>query len=250
MPARQVRGPGSLWLLFQRPLTYHGAMTDAPHTQPPSAPPPVTPATVTDTQLQLHIQHLLVATETLLRRHHRGLSELALIKALQAPPWNLLGTVDFSDPVRLYPVHFLVFHCLYRLRDQLTQQGETVVISPLDIHIDRNPTLAGSDALAPTDSLRAFYLDLDGYRLPEAAINRMVDDFWAGHSARAAPEDLLAAARVLGFETVPERFDRVKYRFRRAVMREHPDRGGATKGIQALNAAFATLRHHFSHRQP
>lgn len=225
-------------------------MTDTSDTQPPAPAPPVTPGTVTDTELQLHIQHLLVATETLLRQRHRGLSELALIKALQAPPWELLGTVDFSDPARLYPVHFLVFHCLYRLRDQLARQGETVIISPLDIRIDRTGTLAGSDALAPADSLRAFYLDLDGYRLPETAIHRMVDDFWAGRSGQAGPEELHAAARVLGFETVPESFDTVKYRFRRAVMREHPDRGGETEGIQALNAAFATLRQHFSHRYP
>jgi curved DNA-binding protein CbpA len=44
---------------------------------------------------------------------------------------------------------------------------------------------------------------------------------------------------------VPTSFEDVKYRFRRAVMQAHPDRGGETEAIQNLNNAFSVLKAHF-----
>ena len=155
--------------------------------------------------LNFQIQHLLVATEHILRRHPAGINELGLIKTLQKPPWELISEVNFGEPDKLYPVHFLLFHVLYRLRDQLAT-GE----------------------------------------LPEDAINRMMDDFWAGRSGnRPAAKEVTEAAETLGFESVPPGFDDIKQRFRRAVMQAHPDRGGETETIQDLNQAFAVLKAHF-----
>ena len=73
--------------------------------------------------------HLLVATEHILRRHPAGINELGLIKTLQEPPWELIGEVNFGEPDKLYPVHFLLFHVLYRLRDQL---ATGLVVAQLD----------------------------------------------------------------------------------------------------------------------
>ena len=96
------------------------------------------------------------------------------------------------------------------------------------------------------DELRNFYLDLSKYELPEDAINRMMDDFWAGRSGnRPAAKEASEAAAVLGFDAIPPGFDDVKQRFRRAVMQAHPDRGGETETIQDLNQAFAVLKAHF-----
>ncbi len=192
------------------------------------------------------VQQLLIATERVLRDHPEGMSELDLIKALQAEPWQLLAAVDFSTPSQLYPVHFLVFHTLYRLRDQLATQGESLVISPLCIQLGANTQVAGDGLPGSPDGLRAFYLDLDQYQLSEEVIERMVADFWSGRVGQSADVSALRqAARVLGFETLPEQFDTVKRQFRRAVMTSHPDRGGDTQRIQALNEAFALIKAHF-----
>ncbi|MDX1756583.1 MAG: DNA-J related domain-containing protein [Marinobacter sp.] len=192
------------------------------------------------------IQLLLVAIERVLRDHPAGVSELTLIKTLQAPPWRLLGPVDYSEPARLYPVHFLVFHALYRLRDQLAEQGESLTISPLNTKLCATEVIAGKGLPDAPDKLRAFYLDLSQYRMPEELITRMMDDFWAGRSGgRLDSTELLEAARTLGLDAVPERLDTVKRQFRRAVMKAHPDRGGDTRRIQALNEAFALLKAHF-----
>lgn len=201
-----------------------------------------------DDCLEQQIQHLLVAVEHELRSAPAGTNELSLIKALQTPPWELLGEVVFSEPEKLYPVHFLLFHVLYRLRDQLSETGESLKISPLSIRIESQSVVGGEGVPDIVDTLRQFYLDLSQYRLPEEAIQQMMKDFWAGAPGQApAQSEAREAAEVLGFEAVPTDFPTVKQRFRRAVMHAHPDRGGKTETIQHLNQAFAVLKAHFRH---
>ncbi|GGY64714.1 hypothetical protein GCM10007071_09250 [Marinobacter zhanjiangensis] len=196
--------------------------------------------------LEGHIQLLGAAVEACLRKARGGLSELELIRQLQAPPWQILEAVDYANPAALYPVHFLLFHVLYRLRDELAERGETLTISPLSISLTESDVVSGTGLPDRGDPLRAFYLDLNQYEMPESDILRMVDDFWAGrvkqHPVRQSAAD---AASVLGFDALPADFSVVKHRFRRAVMQSHPDRGGDTEQVQQLNEAFATLRHYF-----
>lgn len=140
-----------------------------------------TAANVPDSMLEQQIQHLLVAVEHELRNSAFGIDELNLIKKLQRPPWRLIGALEFHDTQKLYPVHFLLFHVLYRLRDTLAQTGENLTISPMRISIERQDTVAGSGMPGSVDGLRRFYLDLSQYELPEDAINQMMDNFWAGY---------------------------------------------------------------------
>lgn len=196
--------------------------------------------------LEGHIQLLGAAVEACLREASVGLSELELIRQLQAPPWQIVGPVDYANPAALYPVHFLLFHVLYRLRDELAERGETITISPLSISLTEFNVVAGTGLPDRGDPLRTFYLDLNQYEMSEGDILRMVDDFWAGRvKQRPALESAEDAASVLGFDVLPADFSVVKHRFRRAVMQTHPDRGGDTEQVQQLNEAFATLRHYF-----
>ena len=211
-------------------------------------PAPTDARAETRQALEQHIQHLSAAVEACLRQARGGLSELELIRQLQSPPWELVGPVDYANPAALYPVHFLLFHVLYRLRDELSARGETVTITPLTISLTSDNVVAGTGLPDQEDPLRAFYLDLDQYQMPEQDILRMVDDFWSGRSGRRpAQNDAVEAAGVLGFQVLPEDFTTVKQRFRRAVMQAHPDRGGDTEQVQRLNEAFAVLRHYFRH---
>ncbi|WP_372987868.1 DNA-J related domain-containing protein [Marinobacter sp.] len=196
--------------------------------------------------LDHQIQHLLVAVEHELRKAPGGTSELALIRSLQAPPWELIGEVSFRDPEKLYPIHFLLFHVLYRLRDQLAETGESLEISPLDIRLKPQFVVSGTGLPDQEDELRRFYLDLDQYRMPGDSIRRMMDDFWSGRPTRSpARSELLQAAQVLGFDAIPGDFGTVKHRFRRFIMAVHPDRGGDTASVQELNHAFSVLKTHF-----
>ncbi|PSF04982.1 molecular chaperone DnaJ [Marinobacter fuscus] len=198
--------------------------------------------------LAQHVQHLQVAIEHELRLAGPvGISELELIRVLQGERWQLIGPVDFHQPSRLYPVHFLVFHALYRLQDQMAREGEGLDISPLRLAI--RTLRSENEALLPdsADPLKDFYLDLTQYFMANADIEDMLNSFWAGTGARKpAPESVESAARVFGFEALPEQFITVKQRFRRLVMRAHPDRGGCTNDIQQLNLAFSVLKQHYA----
>lgn len=197
--------------------------------------------------LEQQVQHLLVAVEHELRNSPAGLDELGLIKALQGPPWQLIGAVEFHDTTQLYPVHFLLFHVLYRLRDTLAAAGEILHISPLQIRISPRGGVSTEGVPGARDSLREFYLDLSQYQLPDAAIQHMMDNFWRGKWGSGPDHcETLQAANCLGFDAVPRCFATVKQAFRRAVMQAHPDRGGDTESIQLLNQAFAVLKAHFS----
>ncbi|MDI9245726.1 DNA-J related domain-containing protein [Marinobacter sp. CHS3-4] len=205
---------------------------------------------IEDERLAFQVQHLSVAIERILREHPLGINELGLIKALQKPPWEMIGDVDYSDPGKLYPIHFLIFHVLYRLRDQVAAAGECLSISPLLIRLTQQDVVGGTGTVGNVDQLRAFYLDLSKYQMPEDAIHQMMDDFWSGRSGQEpAGNHVEAAADTLGFDCVPSSFDEVKKRFRKAVMQAHPDRGGETEAIQDLNNAFSTLKAHFRFRE-
>lgn len=196
--------------------------------------------------LQYQVQHLLVALETILRQAPSELSELTLIRILQARPWNLIGDVDYSDPARLFPVHFLLFHSLYRLRDELSPQGWKLDISPLSIRLQPTDVVGGQGLPDHGDTLRHYYLDLNQCLVSDDAIYRMMDAFWSGQSETSpAHDELRTAAEVLGFEAVPTELPPVKQRFRREVMKAHPDRGGDVERVQALNHAFAVFKTHF-----
>jgi len=203
--------------------------------------------TDSDLLLEQQIQHLLVAVEQELRQAPAGLSELNLIRKLQHSPWELFGDVRFDEPESLYPVHFLLFHALYRLRDQLAGTDTTLTISPLGIFFSKDRVVGGQGLPDTEDKLRQFYLDLSQYHLSEDAIQNMVNNFWAGkHGLSPEQSETLAAAKTLGFSNIPDDFPEVKLRFRRAAMNAHPDRGGDTEAIQNLNQAFTVLKAHFS----
>ncbi|WP_323750651.1 DNA-J related domain-containing protein [Marinobacter sp.] len=199
--------------------------------------------------LAQQVEHLLLAVEHELRlAGPLGLSELALIKALQSDRWKLIGPVNFARPEQLYPVHFLLFHTLYRLSDELLPDGESIHLSPLRINLFTMDSSARGSQPGPKDALRDFYLDLEQYYLSNIEIGDMMDRFWAGTmQQKPNSESTASAAELLGFESIPPAFATVKHRFRKLVMKVHPDRGGSTEEVQHLNEAFAILKAHYSY---
>lgn len=194
--------------------------------------------------LETLVGRIMDAAEALLRTHPDGMSELAMLRTLQEPPWQLFETIDFSSPAALYPVHFLLFHSLYRRRESLaSESGETIDISALNIRL-RALDVAGAQQADQHDALYAFYRDPANHDLAESTINRMLDDFWQGIT-RPPDDELHQACRALDIEAPPPDLGTARAAFRRLAMRHHPDRGGSNEQLQALNRAMATIRHHF-----
>jgi hypothetical protein len=175
----------------------------------------------------------------LLRASPGGISELELLKRLHGTQAGALPRDPFADDLALYRAHFLLFHALYRLRDDLlARAGGILEIDPLCIVL-RPYAASGADAPAVADPLRDYYLDLRNLKDTTAEdLDNMLGRFWTRYYANARRADAL---RVLGLSD-PVDDATIARRYRSLAMRHHPDRGGDTGYFQSLQEAVSVLR--------
>lgn len=179
----------------------------------------------------------------LLAEQPAGLSEYQLLQQLRAEDCVLLGQRPLSDTLTLFRSHFLIFHCLYRLRDQLWQtQRAHLSISPLLIQL--HPYSAAEAALTGDDPLRRYYLDLSHLEDTDAAeVQRLLGTFWR---RLRGGEEQAAALQLFGLTAEQAAMPGVlKRRFRQLVSEHHPDRGGDTARLQAINHAREILHRYY-----
>lgn len=199
--------------------------------------------------IELHPDMLLPADfdDVLLRllhAHPAGQSEYALLQALATEfPASLFAEPGaLRDPLQLFRLHFLLFHQLYRLADQVAQQGLVLDIHALKIQL--RPRLPGMAGLQVDDPLRRYYLDWDHWRdTNRDDVERLIDSFWRGRVSVSEPE-VSAALAVLELE---EGADAAACRrqYRRLLSQHHPDRGGSTARAQEINQAMLILQRYY-----
>lgn len=169
-----------------------------------------------------------------------GLSEYELIRRLADSGYTDFQGRLYGDNARLFRVHFTLFHVLHRLRERLLRErrGE-LHISPLQIVLQTcSPTPAHRHHLSGHDPLRDYYLDpthLDN--TCAADVDALLHGFWSRLAGGARRRDAL---RELGLVD-PVDNEAIRHRYRRLVMRLHPDRGGDEQGLRDVNAAMAVL---------
>lgn len=177
----------------------------------------------------------------LVRAHPAGLSEHAAIDALRRQGVTPFAGSNLREPLALFRCHFVLFHCLYRLRDRRLAAGEWLRIDCLDIGLEPldpsvHPVPNGDEPAAMTahDPLRAYYLD--GSRLAAmdaAGVEALLSRFWQRLDRHERRRRALA---ILDLDADASDAA-VAARFRALVQRHHPDRGGDTATLQRLNEA-------------
>lgn len=183
---------------------------------------------------------LLATIERIVREHPQGLTEHALIDRLRAAQVEPFAGSNLRAPLSLFRTHFLLFHCLYRLREACMERGEWLRIDCLDIgleasagDLERNEP-QGTRKPAISDPLRAYYLDLTRLDTTDAAaVEALLGAFWRRMSRSERRSHALA---VLGLED-PVDDHAIQQRYRSLVQRHHPDRGGDAARIQEFNEA-------------
>jgi hypothetical protein len=172
----------------------------------------------------------------ILLTHTDGLSEFDFLKCLgRTQPYFATNTLD---TLALFQRHFMLFHCLYQLRQDLwASQSGHLVISALSIRLF--PYRGGEDqAIDLADPLADYYLDITRLEATcQAELDAMLGAFWTRLARRDKRREALA---MLGL-TDPVSDHAIRQRYRELVMTHHPDRGGETSRIQILNAAMADL---------
>ncbi len=177
---------------------------------------------------------------SLLRGYPEGITELALMNALDDAGYTLFDREERRDPAVLYRSHFILFHLLYCLRTELAPAGEDLEIHCLDIRLRRCPPAgAGAgNAVAEHDGVADFYMDLENLEGMDAdAVDRLIAEGLSRIERHGRRGEALS---VLGLEE-PASVDEVRLAYRRLAMRHHPDRGGDTETLQRINEAYLLL---------
>ncbi len=190
--------------------------------------------------LEEHIGLLQLSIYDILQQYPAGISEYELLKALEAQQQMGGEQGVYDSDLTLFQCHFLLFHCLYRLRDKLLIADDPVDVKIHCLEIALLP-MAGSNATVPArhDPLRDYYLDLINLKMATAAeIASLLNRFWQRYVA--------ADARTQALENLgladPVSYDEIRAQYRRLVMEHHPDRGGEKLKLQQINRAMSQLK--------
>ena len=176
-----------------------------------------------------------VLAETL-AQYPEGIGEHALLRLLGKEYFPFLGESPWQ-PHALFCAHFLLFHALYLLRDR-AWQARRAHLEIATLKIRWLPYRGEDSALTRPDALRGYYLDLSNL---ESTSERDVDELLASFWLRFQSVDQRAdALQELGL-TDPVDDATIKRAYRQLAMQHHPDRGGDTERLQAINAAVSVL---------
>lgn len=187
----------------------------------------------------LDLSQLKSFLRALIETSPQGLSEHALLKQLREAYPDLFPAQLFKDHLTLYRAHFLLFHLLYLLRDELlVEQAGLLQIDVLTVRCLPYGA-AGTQAIADADPMAGYYLDLGNMAQTTAEeVDTLLGDFWGRYYANSQRADALA---VLGL-CDPVDAECIQQRYRELAMKHHPDRGGETAVFARLQQAIALLR--------
>lgn len=198
-------------------------------------------------QCQQQLHEILQSLKPLFKN---GISEYELITLLKLPPYEIFDTHALSDTLVLFQTHFILFHSLYKLRDDWRRKeiGELEICAT---NIKLKPYLANTEkSLETIDPLGEYYLNWQNlHDTNEEELNSLLDDFWhkmlkpnirANHSSH----DIAEAIDVLGLSEyrIDElSFDQVKAQYRKLQHSYHPDKGGCLESTQRITKAYKIL---------
>lgn len=175
----------------------------------------------------------------ILKVHDQGISEFELLRELQVSGYSDFGPDVFSENLLMYRAHFLLFHALYQLRDDLyDRHSALMVVHVLKIKLlDWKPAV--STEMAIPDPMREYYLDianLEDTTLEDVDV--LLGKFWGAYFAKEKRVDALDILELKD----PVSDGEIEIRYRKMAMILHPDRGGEKKSFQELQQAIVILR--------
>ncbi|MBE0506443.1 MAG: DnaJ domain-containing protein [Marinospirillum sp.] len=179
-----------------------------------------------------------------LRSFPEGVNEHALLKVLDEKGTVTLEPDTFTDSVKLFRTHFLLYNALYQLRDELWRTGKGH-LEITAVRMQLQPYNPGSPSIHQHDPMRDYYLDMDMLeKTTQQDIESALNNFWkrlheetvfTGGGLKAKALEALGLREGV---TAQE----IKISYRRLAMQHHPDRGGDQEKLQQINEAMEVLR--------
>lgn len=177
----------------------------------------------------------------------KKLKEYEIISQWKQNKW--LPENCLSNNLTLFRTHFFIFHQLFHFHKKLltAQQGLLEIHALSIFYIERcpKPKQAKNCQISNTDHLMHYYLDWRPlFETTQAQIQSLMQFASVGISE---PYRLQQAFQ--NFEIKPPTSTQeIKQKYRKLVMRHHPDKGGDVQAIQAVNADKALLMRWLEHQ--
>ncbi|CCK75812.1 MAG: hypothetical protein KBT75_15755 [Oleispira antarctica] len=193
--------------------------------------------------------------DLLLAETPEGFTEHQLLKRLQQPPHAFFAADALHNPLLLFQSHFLLFHCLYLLRNRWQQNHHAKLeISAINIKktvIDAPATMTNSIAegysekdtsLRHADPLAQYYLDWSHFSSTSSDdVDELLTSFWKKVWVPQPQEDIQQALIIMELEALVP-LPQLKQQYRRLAQRFHPDKGGESDHFKKICQAFHQLR--------
>ncbi|MGD8547416.1 MAG: DNA-J related domain-containing protein [Thiohalophilus sp.] len=175
--------------------------------------------------------------EKILTEYPDGISEYDLLRLLKQQGYFSFSRSRPAPPSELFQMHFLLFHGLYRLQQECQSEQRAILeVNPLSIRLREYSK--GDKGLTSIDPVRAYYLDLSNLiDTSHEEVLMLLETFWRELARFDCRTGALAE---LGLSD-PVTDTEIKQTYRRLAMEHHPDRGGESWRLQAINAAYAAL---------
>ena len=173
-----------------------------------------------------------------LKQNPAGVKEYDLMSHLVGLGFDCFAKQPDKDQgLDLFHRHFLLFHCLYRLQDQLTE------IAYLSVHCLNIQLLPLTDPTATKltqfDGERDYYLDHEQLEQTTAEdVSHMLSGFWDRYTQHF---DRSSALTILGLNDEASAAE-IEMTYRRLAMRHHPDRGGDAERFCEIKHAWNMLK--------
>lgn len=181
---------------------------------------------------------LLALLHRILQEEAEGIREYELLSQLRELALPVFSEGSFSDTLVLFRCHFLLFHLLYLLQEQLLRQEAGV----LEIHFTqirlRPWPEARGNLPGPVDRVREYYLDLANLEgMAKEDVEQLIDRFWVEYQSYLRQPECYA---VLGLEPTASQPE-IKRRYRELALRHHPDQGGDPELFRRVQEAARLL---------
>jgi hypothetical protein len=200
------------------------------------------------------IAELIDVLDVLLEENPEGFTEHQLLTLLQQQPHAFFAADALRDPLLLFQSHFLLFHCLYSLRNRWQKnQHAQLDISVFKIQksrLDINKTLSppadpfseDKKLLFNADPMAHYYLDWSHFSTTSSDdVDELLNRFWKKMWMPQQEEDIQQALIIMELET-PIPLPQLKQQYRRLAQRFHPDKGGNSEHFKKICQAFHQLR--------
>lgn len=187
----------------------------------------------------------------LLADHPEGLSEHQLLKLLQQQPYEFFAADALRDPLVLFQTHFLLFHCLYLLKQSwnIAQHATLDISATLIIkrsYCNQNTELKnklnGSQQLLQADPLAQYYLDWSHFSSTTGEdVDALLNSFWRKVFTPKNEESIQHSLTIMQLDSLVSTAE-LKVQYRRLAQIHHPDKGGNSDQFKKICQAFHQLK--------